>query len=124
MVLKYKQAYGASDGDLIFKYRDAASYDIGGDATSTASDAYRAGLADGSESSTPYTFANADSFQLISFGMDGASGAPGNVNGVNTATATRTDDTGAAVVFDGTFGADNLCNFAEGRLERFVIDNE
>ncbi len=101
-VYKYQQAYGPQDGDLTFKYRDAAlSYNVGG-----GNVAYYVGPADGSAITDPVVlndlWANPNRFQLISFGMDGQPGATGNVFGT------------------GVDGDDNLVNFAEGRLDKFL----
>ena len=41
-IYEYQQAHGASDGDKLYRYRDAASYDIGALAATTFNDAYRA----------------------------------------------------------------------------------
>lgn len=124
LIARYEQAHGVTDGDKFFRYRDAATYDIGGDAASTVGDAYRAGDPSGSESVAPYQFANPNSFQLVSPGMDGLSGAPGNVNAVTAGVVQRASDGGSNVDFTGFHGADNICNFAEGRLERFVFENQ
>lgn len=101
-VLKYTQNYGPQNSDLTFKYRDAAtSYNIGG-----GNVAYYVGPADGSEITDPLVlkdlWANPNSFQLISFGSDGLPGTPGNIFGV------------------GPKGDDNLVNFADGRLDKFI----
>ena len=51
-------------------------------------------------------FINPDTFQLIGFGIDGKSAPAGNV----FAAAPEDDD--------------NICNFAEGRLDKYVNENE
>lgn len=117
-ILEYRQAYGPKSGDLLFKYRDAATYDLGGTAADNL--AYCDGPADGSAPAAPYAFANPNSFQLITFGMDGLSGAPGNWHRCGFA-----DVTVGTSTFVGFHAADNLCNFADGfRLEKWAADNE
>jgi hypothetical protein len=61
-------------------------------------------------------YENPDSFQIVTFGMDGLIGAPwepDNVNESNFTTNWNNFVSGAA--------ADNLCNFAGGRLERMLL---
>jgi hypothetical protein len=62
-----------------------------------------------------YQFANPNKFQIISFGMDGLAGAPGNCYSVNAGTVTL-----GLMDFFGPWGADNICSFTDGRLDRFV----
>ena len=98
-ILEYRQAYGPQDviydGDvttgLLFAYRDSASYGTMG----SGSEAYWAGG----------SFVNPSTFQIITFGMDGIAGNPGDVSSV------------------GPKGEDNICNFADGRLQRWAIEN-
>jgi len=87
LIAKYEQAHGVTDGDKFFRYLDAGSYGLG---------AYTVGG----------SFVNPNSFQLVSPGMDGQLGNPGEIFGA------------------GVDGADNICNFAEGRLDRFIFENE
>lgn len=98
-ILEYKQGHGArmdarasAGSDLLFKYRDAAT-------------SYAAGFTyvDGSGA-----FINPDSFQLISFGMDGQPGPSGN----------------AILAGQDPKGEDNICNFAEGRLKIWALANQ
>jgi prepilin-type N-terminal cleavage/methylation domain-containing protein len=129
-IATYSQAYGKSSGDLVFKYRDAATYDVGVDPQDTASDAYRLGPKDGSETpfptagdrSTFYNFANADSFQILTAGMDGELGAGGNIFGADAGMISRTFN-GSAISFDGWEGLDNLVNFSEGRIDKYLNNN-
>lgn len=101
-----------------YKYRDhATSYDLG-----TGNFAYYNGPNDGSALAPPLAqnlFANPRGFQLVSFGLDGLSGVPGNWNATKLGAVTL-----AGFDFYGPWGSDNLCNFADGRLEKWVIDNE
>jgi prepilin-type N-terminal cleavage/methylation domain-containing protein len=64
----------------------------------------------------PGVYENPNSFQLVTFGMDGLVGAPWEPDAANTSNFT-TDwhrfVSGAA--------ADNQCNFAGGRLERMLL---
>ncbi len=118
-IYEYNQGHGPSVGNLLFKYRDAASYDLGGTTTpalpAVANTAYCNGGVQGTVAPFFYNFANPDTFQLVTFGMDGQSGAPGNIFRANGGSFTV-----AGVPVKGYDGADNLCNFAEGRLDKFL----
>lgn len=132
-IYEYVQPHAGVDGDVFnspgnlvvnvaadyrYKYRDWITYDIGGDNT-----AYYTGTTDGvpwpvpTSTATEYPFINPQGFQLISFGMDGLAGAPGNCYGINAFNGTVTlggDD------FYTPWGADNICSFTDGRLDKFV----
>ena len=95
-IFEYEQAYGPQDGDLLYRYRDAPTYDLGGN------NAYSIGPVQGTVPNAFYDFANPKTFQLITFGMDGLSGVTGDI------------------FTTGPQGDDNLVNFADGRLDRFV----
>ena len=124
-VAAYKQPNGPSNGDLIYRYRDAASYNI-------APFAYITQIPGGERDTRGRTpgqdlvqddFANPQTFQLISFGLDGNPGVPLNPSGAGDvehlqAFALSTDSNFIK------FGYDNMANFADGRLELFVIENE
>jgi prepilin-type N-terminal cleavage/methylation domain-containing protein len=94
-VAVYNQAYGESDGDLAYRYLDYLSYfDVGtGNPRAYYEGAVPVNVTD---------FINPKTYQLLTFGMDGDPGTPGNVFNV------------------GPRGEDNLCNFANGRLDSYV----
>ncbi|MEL7497572.1 MAG: type II secretion system protein [Planctomycetota bacterium] len=91
----YNQAYGPSDsGDLSYRYLDHRSYPVG---------AYAA---------TATTYINPKSFQLVSPGMDGqivGTGDPTPLVFSNPAIGFQHDD--------------NIVNFAQGRFDKYVNDN-
>ena len=93
-ILEYSQGHGRQDGDLLYKYRDAGVYPLA---------CYASKL-------LPTVPLNPQSFQLITFGLDG-----------------RTDSAvGPAIdVFNavGAQSVDNICNFAGGRLDKYINEN-
>ena len=104
IILEYMQEHGRSmDGrpsmgsDLLFKYRDAASY--------AAAGAYHTGPV-----ATP-SYINPNTFQLVCFGLDGSPGAT-NGAGVNASASDLSSE-----------GEDNLCNFANGRIRLWLTAN-
>jgi prepilin-type N-terminal cleavage/methylation domain-containing protein len=60
---------------------------------------------DGSTATAPFAFFNPTSFQIVTYGSDGLPGNPGDITG------------------SGVQGADNLVNFAEGRVEKYLNTN-
>ena len=101
IILEYKQPHGKSmdtrpsaGSDLLFKYRDSESY--------AAAGAYH---------DSTGAFINPNTFQLITFGLDGARG-PITATGVNASASDLSSD-----------GEDNLCNFANGRIRLWLIAN-
>jgi hypothetical protein len=102
-IVEYKQPHGPQDGDLLYKYRDSASYDLGG-----SNIAYCSGPVVGTAPNAGYPFLYPKSFQLIAPGMDGKVGSGGNVFNL-------------AVI--GSDGLDNIVNFADGRVEKFINEN-
>lgn len=128
-----EEIYTAPDGttgltDYRFKYRDAATYDIGGGNTAYYNAAFDPSsgtsvqVNDGIPLPPPpngmalqYVFVNPKGFQLISFGMDGLAGAPGNCFAVNSGTVSL-----SGTDFFGPWGSDNICSFTDGRLDKFV----
>ena len=127
IVAAYTQPYGPSDGDLIYRYRDASSYGVVPYAYLTripggARDDPALGRALGA----PFVaddFVNPKTFQLISFGLDGESGAPV----VQPSSENDLRENAFALSTAPEFikrGYDNMTNFAAGRLELFVIENE
>lgn len=132
LVAAYKQPYGPSDGDLVYRYRDAGSYffapyayltDVG---PSALRDTDFDGAADDSVPD-PSVFVNPKSFQLISFGMDGEAGVPLFENGSPPTGEELARQQAFALSTDPEFvkrGYDNMTNFSVGRLELFVIENE
>ncbi len=89
----YQQAYGATDGDLRFRYLDYKSFSF--------SDGSPRAYCDGVDSSGLPLYLNQKKYQLVTFGRDGLPGAGGDVSN------------------SGAQGADNICNFVEGRLEKY-----
>ena len=70
-------------------------------------------------------FANPNTFQIISFGMDGDAGVPA----VGAAPAFPTDAASARLIrglipSQGITSDDNLANFATGRLDKYKTENE
>ena len=106
IILEYMQGHGRSmdmrpsmGSDLLFKYRDAESY-----------------AAAGAYYDSSGAFINPNTFQLITFGLDGAPGAIDNdgtaPDGVNAIASDLSSD-----------GEDNLCHFANGRIRLWLIAN-
>jgi len=124
IVAAYQQGAGPSSGDLLFRYRDASSYGVVPYAYLTDVNALVDADGDGNvDDPDPAVFANPKSFQLISLGLDGEAGLP-NPEPMNDAELREN-----AFLFstDSNFvlrGYDNMVNFAAGRLELFVIENE
>ncbi len=94
----YVQPAGDSDGDLYYRYRDSKSYE---DEMSGAPLAYFLG-ANG--------FLNPESFQIACPGMDGLPGGPLDLTDQTPTPALPQRD-------------DNIANFADGRIEKFVNEN-
>ena len=136
MVVAYTQKAGTSSGDRLFRYRDSASYGV-------VPYAYMVelppNLGSAINSTNAPVYANPNSFQLIAPGLDGEVGVP--FPGENSPTELQNqlrasalpaagavldevqgvDDTWRAS--DANFAADNMANFANGRLELFWIEN-
>lgn len=97
VILAYSQGSGPQDADfntdattsLLYKYADAPSY----------------GFVNAYSTDGVSNYLNPKSFQLITFGLDGASGS--STNAFNA----------------GVKADDNLVNFADGRLDKFVNAN-
>lgn len=153
-ITQYVMEYGKTSGFLFYVYRDGNSYlpvaqsDPGHlDANSRSSSmapvtaapapdltnaAFLAYLASPNHRGAAYysidgtgtlAFANPNTFQIISFGLDGDPGI----------TPTATPDGTRGLLFDlrsrgqlfqTTESDDNLCNFADGRLEKFIDDSQ
>lgn len=90
----YEQPYGSSTGDLNFRYLDYKSFSTGDPNVPRA-------YCDGVDTNGFPAYLNAKKFQLVTFGRDGMPGGTGDVTN------------------SGNFGADNICNFVEGRLETY-----
>ena len=131
LLTAYQQPSGASNGDLFLRYRDAASYQplnpaLTGYAYLKDMPGYSEGRLPGGTAGDPLLpqdFANPNTFQLISFGADGNPGIPipqpsGEADFRENSFALSTDPNFIK------FGYDNMANFANGRLELFVIENE
>lgn len=95
-VATYQQSFGASDGDLNFRYLDYKSFSF--------ADGSPHAYCDGVDSSGNPLYLNPKKYQLVSYGKDGRPGGGGDVSD------------------SGIDGADNMCNFAEGRLEKYLIN--
>jgi prepilin-type N-terminal cleavage/methylation domain-containing protein len=149
-IVQYIMDHGKTNGDLFYVYRDSGSYqpvaqpdpshlDPNSRMATTAPaipasdfasiDAYLAspnhrGPAYYSVDATGTPeFANPNTFQIISFGLDGDPGVS------PTATADRT----RGLLFDKSAGvqevqlpqsSDNLCNFAQGRLDKYITEQQ
>ena len=98
-VATYNMEFGRSNGDLLYLYRDSASYRLG-------SPAYHFVGPNGA------AFANPDTFQLISAGLDGDPGIPTDAADLGNLSLQLPRH------------ADNLCNFADGRLDKYITENE
>ena len=131
----YEMAHGKQNGALLFVYRDAGSYvprlfahPSSGVLNPLAYDrtdptvlalAYHADPTLAFPPAVPSadSFVNPDSFQLICFGLDGDGGEP-----INKATGDPAPELRGILDRQGAKAADNLCNFAEGRLDKYVTD--
>ena len=67
-------------------------------------------------------FANPNTFQIISFGLDGDPGIP--AASVNRGRLFGLTPALRGQIFQGLGSDDNLCNFADGRLEKFIDDSQ
>ena len=127
LVAAYKQPHGPSNGDLLYRYRDAGSYRSGALAYIKDFPGNVNGRFPGGDQNNPLIdddFINPRTFQLISFGMDGD---PGLKFDGNTQDEDEKRENAFALSTDKNFvkfGYDNMTNFADGRLELFVIENE
>lgn len=104
-VAHYKQPAGK---EASFLYLDSRNYATGPNAPASLGgplpfEGYRAGPQVGSAPNITAAYENPDTFQLITYGMDGLPGNPG--------------DWRAA----GIEGEDNICNFAGGRLDQLIL---
>ena len=127
IVAAYQQGSGPSDGDNVFRYRDSASYNIPPFAYVTQVPGDPNSDTRGRSAGDPLVpddFANAKTFQLVAAGLDGDLGVPLNTTGSADA---MNHQRAFALSTDSNFvklGYDNMVNFAAGRLELFVIENE
>ena len=125
LVAAYRQPYGPSNGDRRFRYRDAGSYNIVPYAYSTqisGAPSDTRGRSTG-DPLVPDDFVNPKTFQLISFGMDGEAGVPNELPNNEFERQENAFVLSSAPEFVKR-GYDNMTNFAGGRLELFVIENE
>lgn len=115
----YDMPHGKQNGRLLYVYREAASYLMEDITTgvNTTYFAYNTGLDAGG---TPI-FINPNTFQLVAAGLDGDFGEPfaenppgpgGNILDTNPMTQLM------------PASSDNLCNFAGGRLDKFIDDQQ
>jgi prepilin-type N-terminal cleavage/methylation domain-containing protein len=88
-VYAYQMAHGVTSGDKTYKYADANSY-----------------AAVGAYEDASGNYLNPNTFQIVTFGLDGRSGTTGNVFNA------------------GVEADDNLVNFADGRLDKYVNERE
>jgi len=93
-VRSYRMPFGRTNGNLFYRYREASSYNVNTDYHFVVG-----GMPQ---------FVNPDTFQLTTAGLDGefARGGSGDL-------ATQEPR-----------HADNLCNFADGRLDKYITENE
>jgi len=125
----FKMEYGKTNGDLLYLYRDSGSYvppffDTSGAAIPL--DRFNPdhpGMAyhfwDGASAVTRDNFANPNTFQLISAGLDGDAGILNEETGAEIAPQFRGDLNSQLPKAD-----DNLCNFAEGRLDKYINEQQ
>lgn len=122
----YEMAHGKTNGDKLFVYRDAGSYVPGFfsavmtpvpyDRTNMDHLSLAYHINDGSAIPPAANFLNPNTFQLICFGIDGDGGEP--IDGTGAVDYALRGD----VENQGVAAADNLCNFAGGRLDKFIDD--
>ncbi len=128
-VSAYDMAHGKSNGDKMYLYRDSGSYlpavfnSSGTQIPLDRFDASQPSLAyhfwDGMSAVTKESFANPNTFQLISLGLDGDAGIMNPDTGVEIDPQFRGDLNSQLPKSD-----DNLCNFADGRLDKFITDKQ
>jgi hypothetical protein len=153
-ITQYVMEHGKTNGDLFYVYRDSGSYTpfaqpmeehldpnnrtavlVGGStAPGYATSAYPAylsspnhrGLAyhfllNGPTSAAPLqpTFANPNTFQLIAFGLDGDPGVQDPDTGLFIDNVNRGN-----LNAQGPRSSDNLCNFATGRLDKYITEQQ
>ena len=105
------QPAGDESNDIAYRYRDHRSYEgIGSSVPASdffVDDAYHTGVVGGVKQ-----FIRPNKFQITGFGMDGLPGTP-----MSPPTADFSN------VYEQVVGSDdNICNFAEGRLDKFIND--
>ena len=120
----YVQAHGPTNGDKLFRYRDAPSYNFLPFAYATqvpggAGDTRNRSAGDELE---PDDFVNPKTFQLISAGMDGELGVPANPMGDGDERHQQAYVLSTEAEFIKR-GYDNMVNFASGPLEVYIIEN-
>ena len=149
---QYVMEYGKSNGDLFYIYRDSGSYQPVGQPNSIdpadennmrasspnpaipasafpsipaylASDLHRGpAYYSVNDAGTP-EFANPNTFQIISFGLDGDPGVAGLPADLTLRGLLFDHSAGVAEVQLSASG-DNLCNFADGRLDKFITEQQ
>ena len=148
-VSQFVMEYGKSSGLLFYVYRDSNSYlpvaqpdashlDANARSSSTTpatpaptllDPALAAYLASPNHRGVAYysidsagmpAFANPNTFQIISFGLDGNPGVPA----LPVNRGLMFDLTSRGEIFQDLSSDDNLCNFADGRLEKFIDDSQ
>ena len=133
-VQAYRMEFGKqkAEDSLVYIYRDAGSYvpgifnpPSGGVLQPIPYDrfngnhlalAYHIYDNSGALQPAPNAFPNPESFQLITFGLDADGGVPRNTDG------TVNLELRGSIVDQGPGHGDNICNFAPGRLDKFVND--
>jgi prepilin-type N-terminal cleavage/methylation domain-containing protein len=115
----YDMPYGKQNGRLLYVYREAASYDFEDITTgdNTTYFAYNTGI----DANGNPIFINPNTFQLVAAGMDGDFGEPITENPSGPGGNIFETDPAFALK---PAAADNLCNFADGRLDRFIADSQ
>ena len=149
---QYVMEFGKTNGDLFYVYRDSDSYQpvaqpnpldpvdeannrmssmapaipasaFPSPAAYVASPNHRGPAYYSIDSTGAPAFANPNTFQIISFGLDGDPG----VTPTAIADGTRGlmfDLRSRGEIFQDLNSDDNLCNFAGGRLEKFIDDSQ
>jgi hypothetical protein len=149
-VVQYVMEHGKTNGDLFYVYRDSRSYApfvqpteehldpnsrtavlVGGSpAPGYGNSAYPAYLNSPNHRGLAYhflstagslepTFANPTTFQLIAFGLDGDPGVQDPDTGVFINNVDRGN-----LNAQGPRSSDNLCNFAQGRLDKYITEQQ
>lgn len=126
---QYIMDHGKTNGDLFYLYRDSGSYippafngagvQVAYDRANPAHPSMAYHFWDGTSAVSKDDFPNPNTFQLISFGMDGDAGIVNPETGADIPPQFRGDLNSQL-----PRSADNLCNFANGRLDKFITERQ
>jgi hypothetical protein len=137
-VVQYVMEHGKTNGDLFYLYRDSGSYvpavfnNAGARIALDRFDEDHPSLAyhfwDGTSPVVKDDFPNPNTFQLISFGLDGDAGILNPNTGViwDFALEDGTPDPQLRGDLNSQLpnADDNLCNFAQGRLDKYITEQQ